>query len=101
MSEMNRAALGGLERGLADIDEMLAGRATTAVEPPHGTIIRFTRHVMGTDYTYAAIYVGRVWYVTGSLAGRRTYDHESLSAILAEDETSDVAVAETWTQLIV
>jgi len=82
-----------------DLEKALAEAMRPRV--PSGAIIRFDRNVMGQTFTYAAIYAGGVWYVTGSLKSRRTFRQDEFVSILAEDETSDIAVAETWTQLIV
>ena len=77
-----------------DLEKALAEAMRPRV--PSGAIIRFDRNVMAARYTYLAIFAGGVWYVTGSLKGRRTFDHDELVAILAEDETTDVMVPESW-----
>lgn len=76
--------------------DLLADLASMRPRPPRGAIIRFDRHVMAQTFTYAAVYAGGIWYVTGSLKGRRTYNHAELVAILAEPETSGLAVASQW-----
>lgn len=86
---------------LDDVGDIEIRQQVIDARPDEGVIVAFSRHVMGQTFNYAAIYAAGVWYVTGSLKSRRTFRQDEFVGILAEDETSDIAVAETWTQLIV
>lgn len=76
--------------------DLLSDLAAMRPRVRKGSIVRFNRSTMNHLFTYAAIFAGGVWYVTGSLKGRRTFEHEEMVAVLAEEETTDLAVADTW-----
>lgn len=72
----------------------------TNVQP--GTIIRFVRNNPlnplndHRPLTYAAIFVAGVWYVTGTLAGRRTFSPREFYERLGESDISLIEIATDW-----